>query len=250
MNLNVTAAIAWRIAQELCRRPRPPLQLSVNLQRLNNGQNPCVSIMRREDWTSLVEMNLAGTDIVVHPVGPPRARMEDLDWRPPEHSYLAQALDLGIEHVVDGIEALLGLPPWRGKRPATTPPMLAIRLIAAVMQRLIFHHEAIWAEPGYHFDDDRTARIEDWVADLADIGGAALERARAGDSAGAARKACRMWRLSRGGQGGRAVLLDLGTAEARTLGNQPERLSLARWYQTNGHRVAPLADWVVAQLVG
>jgi hypothetical protein len=249
MNLNVTSAIVWRIAQELCRRPRPEFELSVYLQRLDTGQYPWVSVMRRDTWQSIVDMCLDGNGISVHPLGEPRTLTEEIDWRAPDRGYLLHALDMGINRVVDGIEALVGLPHWRGKRPPTTAPLLSVRVIAEIMQRLLFHSEAIWTEPGCRRDDSGPPTIESWVAEFPEVHTAAADLLRAGDRAGAARKASRVWRLNRAGHEARAMLLDLGTAEARTIAPPQERLSLGRWYAGNGHQIAPLVDWMLTRLI-
>jgi hypothetical protein len=44
------------------------------------------------------------------------------------------------------------------------------------------------------------------------------------------------------------VLLDLGSGVALTEGSEHERAHLYREYQQNGHRLAPLVEWIVERL--
>lgn len=245
LSVPVRSAVIWKLTELLCRRRRPGLDLSVTILRPGGGQYFCVCLMRRETWTDAVMMNVAGTSLELKPIHPPRARMEDMPWH--RERYQVGILTHGVVQVANDVEALLGLPAWHGTLASTTPPLLGIRLISAVMQRTLFAPQPTLADAGYLDSSAEGTGVQPWVARFPEVR-KQVEASR-DDWRAAARGASRIWRLCRNGAT-HGVLLDLATGLALTEGRDEERIQLHREYQRNGRRLAPLVEWIVERTEG
>ena len=241
--LPMRAALIWKLAEALCRRRRPGIDLSVTILRPGGGQYFCVTLGRRDDWKPVVMMNVAGTSLETTALGEPRTRIEDLPWH--RDGYQAALLTRSVAAVADDIEALLGLPPWRGPLASTSAALLGVRLVSAVMQRTIFSPQLTIADAGYLDSSGGGSGVQPWVARFPDVHAKAV--AARDDWMVAARHASRIWRLGKKGSE-RAVLLDLGAGVGLTDGELCERAQLFREYQRNGGRLAPLVEWIVERL--
>ncbi len=246
MNTTTNSALAWKLTEELFRRPRPGLELSVHITHPFDGNYFAVSLMRRDRWEPLVELNLDGTSIGLRPVDSPRAPARELF---DSHSYLEAILTHGVVAVADEAECKLGLPVWSAHRPPTTAPTLGVRLIAAVMQRRLFASHHTIADSGF-FDGGGMSPcgVNAWVQPFREVYDRAQEALARDERRTAARRASRCWRLTIAPNEAKTVVLDLGTAEARATGNSVECVSLMRWYERNGRRLSPLVEWIVEHL--
>lgn len=242
--LNIRSALVWKLVETLCHRPRPGLELSLTMTSPGGGQYRCVTLMRRDTWESVAMMNVLGRRLLLHQVGAPRLEWENVSWH--DEGYQIGLIENGVSAVADDVEALLGLPPWTGPTPTITAPLLSIRLIAAVMQRVMFLDEPVIADSGFADSSaEGESCVHSWVGAFPEVSREASAAMKQKDWRRAARHASRIWELR--GPGG-TVLLDLATGEARA--DASEAAQLARWYRRNGYRLAPLIEWTVDHLYG
>ncbi|MFN7698130.1 MAG: hypothetical protein ACK6CU_08170 [Deltaproteobacteria bacterium] len=243
LSLPVRSVVLWKVTEVLLRRRRPGLDLSVTTSQHADAPWPSLCLVRRDTWAPVLVLGLGDGSLVTHPVAEPRASSELLWWR--ALRYPDAALATSPTAVADELEALVGLPPWHGALAPTSPPLLGIRLISGVMQRTMFAKEVTEAQCGFVDLGTGTAGVQTWIRRFSSIEAKVQE---AGDNWRAvARHASRVWRIA-GPRRERAVLLDLGSGVALTEGSEHERAHLYREYQQNGHRLAPLVEWIVERL--
>ncbi len=243
LSLPVRSAVLWKLTEVLIRRRRPGLDLSVATSQPADAPLPSLSLVRRDTWAPVLVLGLADGSVAAYPVAEPRANLEQMRWR--TSGYPAGLLATSPTTLADELEALVGLPPWHGSLAPTSPPLLGIRLISAVMQRTVFAKELTEAQCGFVDLGTGTAGVQQWITRFTSISNKIDE---AGDDWRAvARHASRIWRIA-GPRRERAVLLDLGSGLAFTEGGDDERAQLHREYQRNGHRLAPLVEWIVERL--
>lgn len=243
----VRSALAWKVAETLCRRRRPGFEMSVTILRPGGGQYFCVSVMRRDEWRTLAMLNLNGTSVVVNPWDD-SATAEG--WVPPfDGVYPAPILELGPRAFAAALETAMGLEPAPGSPAGTTPALLCVRLISAVMQRVIFSEGGLVADSGWFDSSGEECHVQDWVKSFPEEYESAEQLVARGDWRLGARLASCFWQLSNR-RGDRVVLLDFRNATALIPGRNPQRLDLMRWYVGNGRRIAPIVEWLVSETGG
>lgn len=230
-------AISWTIASELFRRHHRE-GLTVRIRRPH--QYVCVSLERDGDVLALLSSSLAMP-------GAGRAPTWD------DRGYLDAALtEPGLPAVIDDIEGGLGLGPWQPPHGVTTPPVLIIRVIAALAQRFAFGTRRFRAECGYLDCDGDTDAIQPWVATVgASVHQRAVRAIEEGQPAEALRLAGSIWGLLLIGGAGPSdisLVLDAATGIATPVDSPGASVSLVELYDRCGRRLGPVADRVAELL--
>jgi hypothetical protein len=157
MRRGVKAAVSWRIVSELFRRHHARFSLRVYENHPCSGQYDCLSICsgHSSDMKHLCDLNQSSSHLHVwEHVGPARASISELRW-PDENDYVQAYLRSDdSKETIDQVESLVGLScASNTPLPATTPPVLTVRLISALLERHAFSRFGLDARNGYLYTD-------------------------------------------------------------------------------------------------
>lgn len=236
-------AITWHIACELMRRHKESCDLFVLERHPGGGQYDCLALFSHwhgDHHNTLCDFNQQSQHLHVwgHLLAR-RAELSDLGWRDGNDYVLAYLSDPA--RTISQIEDLLGLPRYAAAHhPPTTPPVLTIHLISALLDRFALGTEVVLAFMGYEDTSGEGGGLRDALKHYPAVM-ASLSAETSFDPA-LERRAAKFWFLSTvKDQESPPVLLDM-RGKLYAIANPNEPWDFWHEYQVNGRELRPIVN--------
>ena len=225
-------AVAWRTAAEIIRR-HPALDLRLLETHPGGGQYDGVTLVRGPDHILVCSFNLAGSSLLLGPpLRPARSTTQETPypptvdlWRYPQHGWAEDRRALAI-----AMEAHLGFPDPPAHHQPSSPTVLALAVIAELLDRLALSDRPVDLRNGWYDSSGHDGcGVRSWTATLPALRG--LDATA--PSLPLRRAATRCWSLDRAVHPHRpSVVVDL--ASSRWWCDGQERASFATLYRAGG----------------